>query len=338
MAKGISIKDIAVRAGVSTGTVSHVLNQTHYVTPETEERVRQAIAETGYRQNIIARAMRRGSTSTIGIIIPKIDPGYFYGRALSRIGKRLEQSGYHLLIRTSGDQPQQEQESIRALLEWKVDGIIMVLSDNNYDYSRIPCPVVLIDREPNLKTVSGFYVDNYEITCRAMQRLIEAGHRKIGFMGAVPRFAPTMNRIRGYRDMLINAGLPVEDKLICCSPTTQEEGARSIQYLLEETTATAVLLASSPLTVGAMNYINSHGIRIPERISLVSFANYEWMPLCNPPMDGIKQPNAEIGLRAAERMLEILADPSDTRIVTENLKCTYIEGKSVYCVPNGKAP
>ena len=138
--------------------------------------------------------------------------------------------------------------------------------------------------------------------------------------------------------MLTSAGLPVEDRLICCGPTTQEEGAHSIQYLLEETPATAVLLASSPLTVGAMNYINSHNISVPERISLVSFANYEWMPLCNPPMDGIKQPNAEIGLRAAERMLEILADPDDKRIVTENLKCTYIEGKSVYCVPNGKAP
>ena len=331
--KQVSVRDIARQAGVSTSTVSHVLNKTRYVSPEITERLNHIIEETGYRQNMLARAMRRGTTNTIGIIIPKIDPGYFYGLALRQIEGLTRENGYRLLIRTSGDDPAQEQESIRQLLEWKVDGIILVPSNNDYDYSQIPCPVVLMDREPHIKTVSGFYVDNYEITCRAMQLLIGAGHGHIAFMGAVPRFAPTVNRVKGYRDMLRAAGIPLREAYIRCGPTTQEEGTRVMRTLLEETDVTAALIASSPLTVGAMNYINAHGIPVPERMAIVSFGNYEWMPLCNPPLDGIMQPNREIGMRAAQRMLEMLSDPQDRRVITENLKCTYIAGRSVSKAP-----
>lgn len=329
MPKRVSMTDVAKRAGVSTSTVSHILNNTRYVSPEITQRVKRAVEETGYRQNMLARAMRRGKTNTIGIIIPKINPGHFYGQALSEIEACLGGQGYRLLIQASGDDPVREQEAVQQLLEWNVDGILLVPSDNDYDYSVIPCPVVLMDREIHLQTVSGFYVDNYGITCQAMRRLIGCGHRRIGFVGAVPRFAPTVNRVRGYRDTLAEAGLPVEEALICCDKATQEAGERLTRQLVERERVTAVLIGSSPMTVGGMRYINASGIRVPEQLAIVSFANYEWTPLCNPPLDGIVQPNREIGRCAAEKMLALLRQPENEPVVTQLLPCTYVAGGSV---------
>lgn len=327
MKKQVSITDIARMAGVSTSTVSHVLNKTRYVSPEITERVTKAIAETDYRKNMLARALRQNKTQTVGIVLPSISTGTFYGKALESIEDALNNYGYKVIMQASGNDAEKERAAVEYLLSWNVDGMIIVLSNNDFDYSTIPCPVVLIDRAPNHETVSGFYVDNYSIACQVMERMIEKGYRQIGLISPVPIFAPTKHRVKGYRDTLEKHGIAVREELICLGKAVMEDGERFARYLTENTDAEAVLLTSSPMTVGAMNYLNMHGVKVPEQMAVVTFADYDWMPLSNPPLSGIVQPNREIGKRAAEQLYRHLQ--GEKEIVSQFLACEFFEGKSI---------
>ncbi len=327
----VSMSDIAEQAGVSVSTVSHVLNKTRYVSPEIAERVERIMAETGYRQNMLARAMRQGKTNTIGIVIPSIAAGEFYSVALNAIEKRMSNEGYHMIIHASGNDARQEQAAIQHLLGWNVDGIIITPSNPDYDYSQIPCPVVLMDREPNIKSVSGYYIDNYTVTCQAMRNFLGNGHTRIAFLSSRPYFSRTVNRLKGYRDTLAEAGIPFRKEYVRCAGLVSSEkmGEEMARYLIEETDVTAAFICASPLTVGLMRYLNTHNISVPDRLSIIGFANYTWMPLCNPPLVCIKQPNREIGEHVAERMLQLLKNPDDKEPVSKWLPCTIMPGRSV---------
>lgn len=327
MKKTVSITDIARMAGVSTSTVSHVLNKTRYVSPEITERVMTAVRETDYRKNMLARALRQNKTQTIGIVLPSISVGTFYGKMLEEIESVLMPYGYKIIVQASFDSAEKEKAAIDYLLSWNVDGMLIVPCRNDADYSQIPCPVVLLDRAPNRETVSGFYVDNYSITCQVMERIIAAGHKRIALISPVPIFAPTRHRVKGYRDTLEKHGMPVLDERICLGKAVMEDGRRFARYLVEETDADAVLINSSPMTVGAMNYWNRHNVKIPEQIGVVTFANYDWTPLSNPPLCGIVQPNRQIGRCAAEQLYKHLQ--GNKEIVSRFLPCEYFEGKSL---------
>ena len=327
----VSMADIAKQAGVSVSTVSHVLNKTRYVSPEITKRVERIMAETGYRQNMLARAMRQGKTHTIGIVIPSIASGEFYSVALNAIEKRMSGEGYHMIIHASGNDAEQEQAAIRHLLGWNVDAMIITPSNPDYDYSQISCPVVLMDRESNIKSVNGFYIDNYTISCQAIRYFLDNGHRKIAFLSSKPYFSRTVNRLKGYRDTLAEAGIPYHDEYVRCAGmvTNEKLGEEMAQYLIEKTDVTAALICASPLTVGTMRYFNTHSISVPDRLSIISFANYTWMPLCNPPLAGIVQPNREIGEQVAERILQLLKNPDDKETISKWLPCTLMPGNSV---------
>ena len=327
MREHVSMTDIARIAGVSTSTVSHVLNKTRYVSPEITKRVMAAVKETDYRKNSLARALRQSKTNTVGIILPSLHAGTYYGKSLEAIEKELSAHGYNLIMQASANDPHREQKAIDYLLSWNVDGMIIVHCNNDYDYSLLPCPVVLIDRAPNQETVSGFYVDNYNITCQVMEHMIEKGYRKIALISPVPVFAPTVHRFKSYKETLEKHGLPFLNDYICLGEATIEDGERFAEYLTQRTDADAVLITSSPMTVGAMSYWNEHDIHIPNDIGVMTFANYDWMPLSNPQLCGIIQPNRRIGELAAKQLLKHLQ--GENEIVSQFVPCKYLEGKSL---------
>ena len=327
MKERISITDIARLAGVSSSTVSHVLNQTRYVSPEITERVMKIVADTGYHKNRLACSLRQKRTNTIGIILPSLNAGTYYGKSLEAIEKELSAHGYNLIMKASSNNPQAEKDAIEYLLSWKVDGIIIVLSDNGYYYSQVPCPVVLIDRAPEKQTVSGFYIDNYTITCQVMEQMLQKGYRKIALISPTPQFAPTMHRIQGYQDTLAKHGLPLRQEHICYGVATIDDGRQFAQRIAHNTDADAVLILSSPMTVGAMSYCNENGVRIPQDLGVMTFADYDWIRLSNPQLCGVIQPNRLIGECAARQIYRQLQ--GNKEIVTQFLPCQYFEGKSL---------
>lgn len=327
MKERISITDIARLAGVSSSTVSHVLNQTRYVSPEITQKVMQIVADTGYHKNRLACSLRQKQTHTIGIILPSLHAGTYYGKSLEAIERELSAHGYNLIMKASYNDPQAEKDAIEYLLSWKVDGIIIVLSDNGYDYSQVPCPVVLIDRAPEKQTVSGFYVDNYSITCEVMERMIQKGYQKIALITPKPIFAPTTHRIQGYQDTLEKHGLPIRQEHICYGLPTMDDGRRAARCIARETDADAVLILSSPMTVGAMSYWNENGVRIPQDLGVMTFADYDWIRLSNPQLCGVIQPNRLIGECAAQQIYRHLQ--GDKKIITRFLPCQYLAGESL---------
>ena len=323
----VSIADVARIAGVSISTVSHLINGTHYVSPETAARIQQAIEATGYRQNLLARALRARRTGNVGIILTSVNPGNFYGRTLTGIESVLDAAGFRMIVSASGDDPERENDAINSMLAWHVDGLILVPSSLDRPYSRIPCPTVLIEREVADREVSDFYSDNAPVAAQAVLRMADAGRKNIALICPIPRFRPTMDRLAGYKAGLVQAGLPIREELMLFGQPVAETGAALMTRLLNETDADAAIITSSPMTVGAVRTLNDRNIPIPGRMSLFTFANYEWTPMCNPPLDGAMQYNREIGIAAARRLLKQM--DGDSTVEIRGFPATYLRGKSI---------
>ena len=160
-----------------------------------------------------------------------------------------------------------------------------------------------------------------------MEQMLQKGYRKIALISPTPQFAPTMHRIQGYQDTLAKHGLPLRQEHICYGVATIDDGRQFAQRIAHNTDADAVLILSSPMTVGAMSYCNENGVRIPQDLGVMTFADYDWIRLSNPQLCGVIQPNRSIGECAARQIYRQLQ--GNKEIVTQFLPCQYFEGKSL---------
>ncbi len=308
----LSIKDVAHKANVSIATVSHVLNKTRFVSDEVTQRVMDALAETNYKSNNIAKALRQNKTHTIGVIIPDIiNP--FFSNLVNYIEMELNEYGYNIILCHSRDDLTREIESINKLNSWAVDGMIIAPASPDFDYSELkmdrPCPIVFADRRPNMKNYSGVFFDLHNIFQRATEELILAGHEKIGCILGTIRFSTTHDRVKGYREAIEKHGLPVREDYIIITETTVESGYHAIERLIKETDITAVIVANSRMSIGVIKYLNQQQIAIPESMAVIGFEAAEWGEIIQPPLTSIRETVGDMGVAIARLMLDILQNP-----------------------------
>lgn len=308
-----SIKDVAKLAGVSTATVSHVLNKTRFVSEEVTGKVLSALKETGYQSNHIARALRRNKTFTIGVIIPDIiNP--FFSNLINNIELTLNREGYNIILCHSRDDLTRELENFRTLRSLAVDGIIVAPASPTFDYASLDVygqtPVVFVDRRPNLPEYSGVFYNSYDICRYAIKELIHSGHRRIGCMLGEIRFSATHDRLKGYIEALERSGIPVREEYILTAPTTVESGYQNMELLLKNTDVTSVFVANSRMCIGAMRYLNEQRIPVPGKIAMIGFAAGEWAEISSPPLTTVREPISDMGIATANLLLERLKDPA----------------------------
>ncbi|WP_235941237.1 LacI family DNA-binding transcriptional regulator [Paenibacillus puerhi] len=318
----ISIKDVAVKAGVSTATVSHVINGTRFVSEETKNKVLQTMKELDYRPNSVARSLRSQKSRTIGLLIPVsgMDTSNFFFMSVAHgVQQTLNKYGYHLLLSNSNENPANELEQIKMFNTQLIDGLIIApaaeghveLPETLGDY-----PVVFVDRKPHNLQRDCVLADGYRGIYEAITLLIGKGHRKIGFISGPLDISTSSERLQGYKSALADHGIEVDPKLIQVGIPGLETGYELTENLVQQE-ASGILIANNVMTMGAVAYLQEHQIKVPDQMAIIGYDDYEWTKITTPPLTVIKQPSFELGERAAEILLERLESKSSDEPYTE---------------------
>jgi LacI family transcriptional regulator len=308
-----TIVDIAKRAGVSTSTVSHVLNGTRRVLPATAQQVQAAIDELGYKPNDLARSLARSYSATVGLAISAISNPYF-NDIIQAMQRECDAAGLMVFLCDTEDDPEREFDVVRALQQRRVDGILLAaapdpagrtlayLASNN-----IPC--VLVDRLSS-PAFDGIGVENRASTAQLVSHILGHGHTRIGYVPGHPGFDTTLERLDGYRSALQAAGVPVDESLIAPPTSDRTHATQATAALLSRPDRpTALMTGNNHATIGAVRAIRQAGLRIPEDIALAGFDDFDWAGDFEPQLTVIAQPVAEIGRLAAARLVARIRSP-----------------------------
>lgn len=308
----VTREDVARRAGVSTAVVSYVINDgPRPVSPETREKVEQAIDELGYFPNEVARSLKRKQSLTIGLVLPNVN-NPVYGEIAGIFEQICIQAGYLVLLCTTGRSPDQEQKCVRMLRAKQVDGVIVMPSQRPRELveplTQANIPTVVL--EHNLEDLPCVAIDDLEGGRLATQHLIKLGHQRIALIRREPTSTTSSQRLVGYRDALESAGIPFDASLVVETETGFDAGFQAMQHLLDSSDPppTAVFAHNDVLALGAMHAIRSAGLRIPNDISVVGYDDTAGSAYLDPPLTTIKYPKAEMGRCAAQLVLKLIQD------------------------------
>ncbi len=305
--------EVARRAGVSVSTVSHVLNGTRRVSPDTARVVGDAISAVGYIPNTLARALARSTTSTIGVAVSAISNLYF-GEIVRGIEAESARHGFMIFLSDTGDEPQRELEVIRALHQRRVDGIALAPSaDPDHRALRYleehRIPAVLVDRATS-RRFDQVAVENRNATRTLVAHLVSHGHSRIGMISGLAGLPTTAERIEGYRDGLAAAGLPFDSTLIASGHSVIAPARDAVERLLAlPQPPTAIVTANNMMTIGAVQALRAAGRRIPDDIALAAFDDFEWADCFDPRLTVMAQPCEQMGVRAVALLLRRIKEP-----------------------------
>lgn len=329
-----TIKDIAKATGLGLATISSYLNGGN-VREKNRIKIEQAIEELHFEVNEVARGLKTNRTKMIGIIIPELN-NIFCAEIITEVEDVLRSRGYATMICDCRTDEKREEEAVEFLYHRRVDGLILIPSGKKGAYLqkfvKAGKPVVLVDRKMKNVNCDCVLVDNKGAAKSAVERLIQAGHKKIGMIAGPEDVYTAEERFRGYVLALDEAGLPVENELVVRGDYTISGGTSGIKELVKNNPEmTAVFISNYEMTLGAIIELNELGVRIPEELSIIGFDNEEFAKASIPKLSIVTQPTKEIGVRAAELMLARLeaGDEEEGAQRTETLETSFVEGKSV---------
>lgn len=308
----MSIKEIAKAAGVSTATVSRVLNGSDKVKEPTAELVMKVINEMDYRPNNVARRMKVKPVDSlvIGLIITDIGNPFF-----SNVAKGIEEVAFkndHIVMMcNTNEDPVKEKFFLNSMLSEKVSGVIVVPTMGNDDFLKKLAdegfPMVVVDRKPANLNVDSVSLNNEKGGYQATQKLIENGHTRIGVIGGIKGLSNTKERLRGYKKALNEAGIPISEELITYGDYIESGGGRAVQEFLSlEDRPTAIFSTNNLMTLGCIKELYSRKISIPDQMALIGFDDSTWAEALIPPLTTVKQPGHELGVNAAELLIKKL--------------------------------
>lgn len=310
-----TIVDVARIAGVSTSTVSHVVNGTRTVSDQTAARVLAAIAETGYTQHAAARSLRRAQTDSIGLVVSDSGQPAFRDM-VSGVEAAASEDGFVLLLADSAEDPQRELRAIEALQSRRVDGLILARAAGSspaaLDWVRAQgVPVVLIDRltDPSLDQVG---VESETAMRTLVAHLLDLGHRRIAMTTGNLAVPTLRERYNGYLTAHAIRGLPVDPALALEGVGSAAETRTLVTELLSgPERPTALVAGSSPMAVGGLQAAADLGLRIPEDLAFVAFDSLPNPELMRTPITTADQPAYEVGREAMRLLVRRLHEPDN---------------------------
>lgn len=319
-----TIRDVARRAGVSIATVSHVINGTHYVGPELQQRVLGAIEALNYRPNRLARALSRRAVPLLAVVVPDISNPFWscVARAVQDI---TDQHGYSVIVCSTDGLLQREVRFLQSLSGW-ISGLILHPYHVTYrdvsPYMGEGVAVVIVgdflvaeDRPSNWDHVRG---DNEGGARAAVEHLIGLGHRRIAFIQGPASTPSSTRRLAGYRSAHEQVGLPVDEDLLVPGDYTREAGRAGIARLLDMAEPpSAVYCANDLAALGALEAAQQRGCRVPGDLSVVGFDDIDEAARSSPPLTTIRQLPQRLGTVAAETLIERLngrEEPKDVQL------------------------
>lgn len=307
----VNINRVARRAGVSIATVSRVLNDTGYpVKEETRQKVVQAAQELGFRPNRLARSLLLKKTDTIGLVIPDISNPYY--PQLSRGVEDVAASNQYAVIFCNTDRSlEQAKQYINALIEKRVDGIIIAGGGTDYTeelpvFAQFDTQVVVIGRH-NLP-FSSVQVDNVRAAYRATSHLVNLGHRKIAFVTGPQNLTSVQDRLAGYRQCLSDHGVDRSDRLIYEGNFSEDSGYSAVKALWNQAVKpTAIFAANDRMALGAMAAAADLNLRIPDDLAVIGVDDIAMASYVRPALTTVAIPTYEMGTAAMRLMLKLLS-------------------------------
>lgn len=309
-----TIREVAESAGVSYATVSHVINNTRVVSPETRERVLTAMAELNYRPNALARSLRQGKTNTLGLVLPD-SANPFFAEISRGIEDEAFNKGYSVFLCNTELDTQRELFYVDVLSKKQVDGIIFVAAGDQADsldfLVRQGMPVVMIDRNlPNVQ-VDAVLPDHQLGGFLATRHLLALGHTRIACIAGPSSITPSAERITGYRKALEQADLPYDEKLVIRGDYHAQSGMEITDSILKmEPRPTAIFALNDLMALGALRAAAEAGCSVPRDLAVVGYDDLELSQYTNPPLTTVAQPKKEIGVQAVSLLVERILQKS----------------------------
>ncbi|AQP53913.1 LacI family transcriptional regulator [Vagococcus penaei] len=308
----VTIKDIASMAGVSTTTVSQILNNKgQRFSEETRRRVLKAVADTDYSPDYFAKNMVQKESKTVGMIVPDVTD-LFFSKVIEGVESYLNEKDYMILLCNSKHSETMERKYIKQLQNRSVAGIILA-SPNAIELEKYmrSCPNMLIDRGLNTREQGNILVDEYGGYYDAVQYLIDNGHKKIGMLTNESGYYEMTDRYQAYYECLLNNGLDYDSSFIEDGPVSIQGGYEAATRLLARENLTALCCGNDQMAIGAYRAAFDKGLSIPDDISIVGFDNLEITAFLNPPLTTVDQPAFEIGYTAAKLLFRAINFPED---------------------------
>lgn len=311
-----TIYDVARAAGVSVATVSHVINGTRKVAPDTAARVRRAIEELGYQPNGIAQSLRKRVTYAIGVLVSDIT-NPFFAHLVRGIEDAAHTAGYSVIVCNSDENPEKEAFYIRSLWRRRIDGMLIAPTGDGtspafQELVRKSIPFVFIDRKAKEIDAPAVLSDNFGGAYLATKYLIARGHRRIGIILGIPGATTTEERFAGYCQALEEAGIPFSEELVAWGWYRAEGGQKATEkLLLLSAPPTAIFSTNNLMTVGVMQELHRRRIRIPEEIAIIGFDDLEWAALVYPPLTVVAQNPYKLGRCGFEMLHTRLSGPKE---------------------------
>ena len=332
-----TMKDIAKLAGVSTSTVSHVINKTRFVSEEISERVNNAAKELNYyAPSALARSLKVNRTKTIGMLVTS-STNPFFGEVVKGVERSCYHEGYSLILcNTEGDN-ERMRESINTLLQKRVDGLILMCSSLEGEridvFERYPdIPVVVMDWGPMLFTSDKIQDNSLRGGYLAAKYLIDCGHKEVGCItGPLIKHQAQM-RYEGYKRAMLEAELEFNANWIVESDFECEGGYQAFKKMVERgPLPSSIFVSNDMMAMGVINAANELGIQIPEQLSIIGYDDIHIAKFMSPSLTTIHQPKYRLGQAAVETLLRKLDDKSDEAQVVQ-LEPTLVERNSVKCL------
>jgi LacI family transcriptional regulator len=302
-----TITDVAREARVSASTVSHVINETRYVSDEVKQRVHAAMEALNYQPNVIARSLRTRETLTVGVVVSDVTNPFFTS-IVRAIEDEVLKQGYSIILCDTDEKPEREQAYLRLLMGRRVDGLIVAPSSGNADLLRSAIesglPVVLLDRSVPGLAADVVLSDNESGAFDAVSYLIGMGHRRIGIIAGRLEVSTGADRMAGYVRAIRTHGIPADESLIEVAKFKRDIAYdKTMKMLNRAEPPTALFVCNNVMTAGTMAALKAAGKKVPEDISVIGFDDSEWAALMDPPLTVVAQPIVELGTRAAQTLM-----------------------------------
>jgi LacI family transcriptional regulator len=311
--KRVTIKDVAQAAGVSTQTVSRVMNKFSYVSGETRQRVESVVEQLGYRPSTLARSLIQQRSYTLGVVtygLKYIGPS----RTLNGIADKADELGYMLLMKELNNfDANRIDDVIDSLLAHQVDGILWAapeIGDNHawieQRMEKIPVPMLFLAMQPR-QGVPSVVTDNFQGATTAIQHLLDCGRKKIGHISGPLDWWEAQERKRGWRDTLKTAGLEVSEQGCVEGNWSSSSGEQAFIQLLESfPDMDAVFVANDQMALGVLREAHGRDIRVPDQLAVIGFDDIPESAYFYPSLTTISQDLQLLGAQAVQNIVEMI--------------------------------
>lgn len=324
-----TLKDIAKELNLNPSTVSRALQDHPAIKSDTKEKVIEYAKKINYFPDNVAQSLQKKSSKIIGVLVPEIKHDFF-AFAIDGIEDVAFQAGYTIIVTKSNENYEREVQNTYAMISNRVAGLLVSVSANTKDSNHFKLllkkqiPLVFFDRAIDIGA-STVVVDDYEGAFNAVEFLIKKGYKKIAHLGGPPSLSICTNRSKGYKKALQHNKIPINPKHILCCGMNEQDGINGFATLMNlKDKPDAIFAVNDPVAIGTYIQAKRMNFKIPDDIAVIGFSDNLTSSLVDPPMTTVSQPAYEIGLKAAQLLVDQIKNKEVSSVVSDTVLKTKL--------------